>query len=69
MPVPVPVPVPVIVIVPVFDKDNERDAVPVADPVLAAVLLGVCVDVATPVPDPDTVVVPDTEDVCMLVLV
>jgi len=69
VPVPVLAAVPESVVVAVLDKEGEMDDVPVPDPVLAAVLLAVCVVVAAPVPVPDTDVVPELEGVCVPVLV
>ena len=57
------------VVAAVFDQEEEIDDVPVLERVLVAVLLRVCVGVIAPVRVPDTDAVPDTEDVCVLVLV
>jgi len=69
VPVPVTAAVPVSVVVAVLDKEGEMDAVPVLERVLVAVLLRVCVGVLAPVRVPDTDAVPDTEGVCVPVLV
>ena len=57
------------VAVAVFDQEDEIDDVPVLERVLVAVLLRVCVGVIAPVRVPDTDDVPDTEGVCVPVLV
>ena len=57
------------VAVAVLDQEDEIDDVPVLERVLVAVLLRVCVGVIAPVRVPDTDAVPDTEGVCVPVLV
>ena len=57
------------VAVAVLDQEDEIDDVPVLERVLVAVLLRVCVRVIAPVRVPDTDAVPDTEGVCVPVLV
>ena len=57
------------VVVSVLEKEGEIDDVSVLDLVEIPVLLRVWVRVLTPVPNPDTVIVPDNVGVCVPVLV